>query len=99
MKQITEDACQAFNAGYNFTRSNTEVLVSMADEGKRVVSLFLHGNLIAMKNWRGLHVTTAGWNTLTTRERLNGLHGVHVYKRRGQLYLNGEKWDGEMKLI
>lgn len=37
-------------------------------------AIFLHGNLIA---WRGedgsISATLAGWPTVTTRERLNGL--------------------------
>jgi len=37
----------------------------------------------------------AGWNTNTTRERLNALNGVRVTTKKGQAYLNGEKWDGE----
>ena len=42
-----------------------------------------------------LQITTAGWNTVTTRERLNGLPNVSVIQRKGKLYLNGKEWDGE----
>ena len=57
--------------------------------------LYLHGNAIACLNQDGtIEVTTAGWNTPTTRERLNGIPGVRVYVRKGQLYLNDRPWDG-----
>lgn len=57
--------------------------------------LYLHDNPIACHEPDGtISITTAGWNTPTTRERLNGLPGVRVYVRRGQLYLNDRPWDG-----
>ena len=57
-------------------------------------SLWLFGNKIA--EWRNgdLWITNAGWDSRTTNERLNGLSGVHVSKRRGELLLNGFPWDG-----
>lgn len=66
----------------------------------------LHGNTIAM--WKtgnadgsawSLWITLAGWDTATTRERLNALPGVHVHRAKGQTYLNGEPWDGSWKRI
>ena len=57
--------------------------------------LYLHDNPIACLNADGtIEVTTAGWNTPTTRERLNGLPGIRVNVKQGQLYLNGFRWDG-----
>lgn len=57
--------------------------------------LYLHDNIIACHEPDGtISITTAGWNTPTTRERLNGLPGVRVNVRRGQLYLNDRPWDG-----
>lgn len=57
-------------------------------------TLFLHANPIARHTEKGLEITDAGWDTNTTRERLNGLRGVRVYRRKGQLILNGKEWDG-----
>lgn len=56
--------------------------------------LYLHGNEIAVHTKGGIEVTTARWNTQTTRERLNGIPGVRVNVRQGQLYLNDRPWDG-----
>ena len=65
-------------------------------------ALFLHGNKIAeyaslYKNDGddSINITLAGWDTVTTRERLNGLRGVSVYRRKGETILNGKKWNGE----
>lgn len=56
--------------------------------------IYLHGNKIAVHVKGGIEVTTAGWNTPTTLERLNGIPGVRVNVRQGQLYLNDRPWDG-----
>lgn len=56
--------------------------------------LYLHDNEIAWHCNGKIRISTAGWNTPTTRERLNGLPGVRVNVMRGQLYLNDRPWDG-----
>lgn len=61
--------------------------------------LYLHGNCIAKKKGTELWVTAAGWQTTTTKERLNGLPGVNIYQKNFQWYLNGQKWDGEWTQI
>ena len=54
----------------------------------------MHGNLIANFNQiqKGLYFTLAGWNTPTTRERLNGLFKVYgltckVRQIKGEAYI------------
>jgi hypothetical protein len=97
MRQITADAVSAFNNNRNFKRSNTEVRVIDEDLGiyhiKRT-DLRLHGNLIAWKNNEGTFISTCGWNSVTTKERLNGLYGVNIYQKNFIWYLNGEAWNG-----
>ena len=60
------------------------------------VILLLHGNPIAhyLVADRVLYVCDGNHQTVTTKERLNGLPGVSVHQKAGQWYLNGEKWDG-----
>lgn len=91
MRKITQEAASAFHNAQPFKKSNTEVLVSDYD-----VLLKLHGHSIAWWNtFTGdYEVTLAGWPTPTTRERLNGLEGVHVNQSKGIQYLNGNAWDG-----
>lgn len=70
---------------------NTRIWVG--ESGLRYMSL--HRNNIAHFDHAlgSLHICTAGWNTVTTRERLNGLPGVRVHVAKGQTYLNGVVWD------
>ncbi len=68
MRQITENAARAFLNRYSFKQSNTQV-VATANE----VLLYLHDNLIAKGGNGQLSITSAGWETNTTKERLNGL--------------------------
>lgn len=67
MRKITRQACEAFIDRKKFQSGNT-----MTDG----YSLYLHGNRIATRLNSGSNVfliSTAGWRTSTTRERLNGL--------------------------
>ena len=78
MNKISQDAALAFACNKPFTRSNTQVSVQGAGVG-----LSLHGNDIAGKHGDGdVSITLAGWNTATTRDRLNAvLHessGLHL---------------------
>ena len=81
-RQITFEACQAFESGRKFCKSNTLV----TSDGK----MYLFGNKIAEYVDGKLRVSLCGWNSNTTRERLNGLTGVSVCTRNYQPYLNGE---------
>ena len=90
-RQITIDAVRAFNNNYKFKRSNTEVRIGSTG----VTELKLHGNLIAFKNNSGTYISTCGWHTVTTKERLNGLYGVHIEQKDWVWYLNGHAWNGQ----
>jgi len=96
MREITSAAVRAFMNDESFRRDNTEVVV---DTTAGCTTLFLHGNAIAKRDEEGLKVTTADWDTATTRERLNGLPRVRVNRERGNLILNNERWDGNWKNI
>ena len=85
MRQITQKIAEAFHNRQALKIDNTHT------DG---TSLWLFNNKIAQWGPDGLYITTAGWNSKTTRERLNGLLGVGVYSSRGQLLLNGHPWNG-----
>ena len=89
-RKITEEACKAFNNGYKFKRSNTEVYQPFNAEGCWFMSL--HGNNIAKRENGSVYIKSGGWRTSTTKERLNGLSGVNIYQFKFQWYLNGEPW-------
>lgn len=86
MRSITKKIVSAFLDGKSASLDNTRT------DGK---SLFLHGNKIAYKEDGKLFISTCGWNTPTTKERLNGIPGVRVYTNKGQLFLNGLPWNGD----
>jgi len=71
-RKVGIDSAAAFFAGDKFSRGNTKVII---DEG--TVRLTLHDNLIAERELdnpkRQFCATLAGWNTVTTRDRLNSL--------------------------
>ena len=92
MKKITEQAANAFKNDRGFLSGNTQV---------RVISgrteMLLHGHIIAKKEDGDLWINLCGWNTTTTRERLNGLPNVSVRTKAGSVFLNGveipdDKW-------
>ena len=60
---------------------------------------YLFGNLIAEHREDGLHVSNAGWPTRTTNRWLNRFPNTSVNMKKGQPFLNGELWDGEMTKV
>lgn len=94
MRQITKKACTAFMNAVKFKSSNTKVEVL-----PNVTILKLFGNAIAYRyndTDRTLSITNAGWMSNTTKERLNGIDGVHIQQKAGEWYLNGNIWDGKL---
>jgi hypothetical protein len=71
MREISKYAAIALREGKTFRRANTTV----TDSGY----LLLHGSGIARKTESGLCVSLCGWNTVTTRERLNALLDCYGY--------------------
>ena len=57
-------------------------------------AIYLHNNKIAEYRADGLWITNAGWQSNTTKERLNGLPFVYISQRNFKWYLNGTSWDG-----
>lgn len=94
MRAITQKAQQAFLGNKNFHLDNTLVKYDGV-----TTEMFLFGNLIATKFGGILKITNAGHKTNTTKERLNSLPGVSIYQRKGEWFLNNEKWDGKWTII
>lgn len=96
MRKITQESIEAFNDNSNFKKANMQV----TSDGIST-DLMLHGNHIATKNIRTgeISISNCGYFTQTTKERLNGISGVHIQQKQGVWYLNGEEWDGKWKTI
>jgi hypothetical protein len=85
MRKVTERIKQAFEQGTSLKVGNTRT------DG---TSVFLHGNEIIKRDASGLVMATlAGWNTPTTRERVNGITGLGIYQKNFTPMLNGQEID------
>jgi hypothetical protein len=87
MRKITKDAAWALKRGIAFKRANTEVV----DHGT-YRAMYLHGNLIALRDGHVLKLKMAGWGSVTTRERLNGILDVfglsaRIYQEKFEQHL------------
>jgi hypothetical protein len=85
MRKITREIVNAFENSRSLTIGNSRT------NGE---SLWLFGNKIAEVRRDGLWISNGGWNSRTTKERLNGLTGVRVEQFRGKWFLNENEWDG-----
>ena len=68
MRKIDTQAAAAFKYGKPFNQGNTTITI----EGG-AVTMRLHGHIIAKMLGNTLVLTLAGYNTRTTRARLNGI--------------------------
>ena len=91
MRKITNESVDKFLSRETFKKSNMEV-----DQCYGQYRLKLHGNTIAvLDEFNMLSISNAGWESNTTKERLNGLPNVRIHQRKFVWYLNGVEWNGE----
>jgi len=92
MRKITSQSVDAFDNEYRFSQGNTTV----SDCGAEIQEWYLklHNNLIAKKIVfvNELWITDAGWQTVTTKERLNGVlsrltFDWGLFQKKGKWYL------------
>lgn len=94
MRQITRDSVDAFMSSRKFRKQNMEVKVL-----PNVTILLLHGNEIAYRYNdvdRTLSITDCGWQSVTTKERLNGIPNVQIQQKNFEWFLNGKEWNGNL---
>lgn len=85
MRKVTQQIKAAFEQGKSLKVGNTET------DGKTV---WLHGNAIVKRDPDGLvRWSLAGWNTPTTRERVNGIANAGVFQHKFEPVLNGQEID------
>jgi hypothetical protein len=96
MKKITQNTINAFLNDDQIKIDNTQVIVN-ANFGNPRTELYLFDNLIAQKRIgsKTIQITNADWKSKTTKERLNALPGVSICQKKGDWYLNGNKWQGD----
>lgn len=96
MRKITKQMAKAFLEGKVCSKGNTKVV---HDSVQHEIKLKLFGHTIARYTTtylcsRNIHITTAGWSTVTTIERLNAITTSVIRIKKGELYLDEEPWDG-----
>jgi hypothetical protein len=94
MRKITAQSVDAFMNARPFKKDNMQVEVLL-----NCTIMKLYGNAIAYRYNdpdRTLTITNCGWLSNTTKERLNGIPGVSINQKKGQWYLNGEVWNGNL---
>ena len=95
MRQITRESVNAFMTRKEFNNQNTKVSTL-----KNKWYLKLHNNIIAVLHPDNtLMITNSGWQSNTTKERLNALQGVNIVQKNFVWYLNGAEWNGELTEI
>lgn len=89
MRKISEEAHEAFINQRRFKKGNTKVVVALD-----VRSMYLFGHEIVREDHEGLKITSAGFNTRTTRDRLSAF--INVRSVKGQLVIKNKfPWNGE----
>ena len=88
MRKISEEAAMAFLNNNPFRRDNTECKNGL---------MLLHGNTIAMNVEPGkILLKDAGWQTTTTKERLNAILDLlgksRISQKKGVWYIGGKEW-------
>ena len=79
----------AIAAGKDWKLANTEVIAC-----SHVTDVFLHGNLIARIGETWIELFDGGWQTVTTKSRLNaileanGLPGERVFQKNFEWFVN-----------
>jgi hypothetical protein len=94
MRKITQQAVNNFYNAKVFKSDNTNVIVK-----ENVTILKLYNTEIAYlynDPQRTLSITNGGYETNTTKERLNALNGVSIQQKKGIWYLNGNEWNGKL---
>jgi len=72
MRKVTQQIRDAFHARRSLALGNTFT------DGQGV---WLHGNKVIERREDGIYWTLAGWPTVTTRERVNGIAHAGVYQK------------------
>jgi len=89
MRKIEAQMVQAIKASKDFKLANTEVISCT-----NVSDVYLHGNLIARIGETWIELFDGGWQSNTTKSRLNailsafGMDGERIFARNFQWFVN-----------
>ena len=89
MRKIERQMNEAIRTGNNFSSSNT--MVKQGWEGE--ADVYLHGNHIATVTDKALTLFDGGWQSNTTKSRLNALldefsYGMRVFQKNFEWFVS-----------
>ncbi len=91
MRKIERQMCDAVQGNRNWSSANTSVTF---DKETHTSSVYLHGNLIATVTDNDMTIYDGGWQSNTTKSRINALcdafcvSGEGVFQKDFQWYVN-----------
>ena len=91
MRKIESEMNAAVTNRYNFSKANTQVSIN-----DRIAEVRLHGNLIARVGDNFVQILDGGWQSVTTKSRLNALLSAvtpngSVFQKDFTWYYNSSK--------
>ena len=92
MRKIETHMKAAISESKDFKLDNTEV-ITLNNMGEDVSFVYLHGNLIAIVDDKGIKLYDGGWQSATTKSRLNailsehGIAGERVFQKDYQWFI------------
>ena len=89
MRKIERQMNQAIRSGNNFSSSNTAVRHGFDNEA----DVYLHGNHIATVKSNSIIIKDGGWQSNTTKSRLNALldefsYGMRVFQKNWEWFVS-----------
>ena len=89
MRKIERQMNQAIRSGNNFSSSNTTVKHGWDNEA----DVYLHGNHIATVKSNSIIIKDGGWQSNTTKSRLNALldefsYGMRVFQKNYEWFVS-----------
>ena len=92
MRKIERLMNAAITNGEDFKLDNTQV-ITLNMLGEDISFVYLHGNLIAIVDDKGIKLYDGGWQSATTKSRLNailsehGIAGEGIFQKNYQWYI------------
>ena len=102
MRLIEHQMCRAVQHRINWKKDNTQVIYS---PNREVSCVYLHGNLIATIDKYQVEVYDGGWQTNTTKSRLNALinelcdgYNQGIYQHKWEWYIQDDETDAKFTI-
>ena len=95
MRKIEAQMNAAIAGQRNWSKDNTRVEVN--NHGDTFV--YLHGhNIATISKWGDIRLSSCGWETVTTKSRLNAIldcfvHNIGIYQRDWVWYIQGRDFN------